>query len=50
VVRGLSAAAFPQLGIGHLLVLHRARKLGREAEEVPGTGKHRDDAGRPSLG
>jgi hypothetical protein len=24
--------------------------LGRKAEEVPGTGKHRNDAGGPSLG
>jgi hypothetical protein len=49
-VRGLAAAAFPQLGISHLLVFHRARKLGWKAEEVPGTGKHRDDAAGPSLG
>jgi hypothetical protein len=49
-LRGLAAAAFPQLGISHLLVLHQAHKLGRKAEEVPGTGKNRDDAGRPSLG
>jgi hypothetical protein len=24
--------------------------LGRKAEEIPGTGKHGDDAGGPSLG
>jgi hypothetical protein len=50
MVRGLAAAAFPQFGISHLLVFHRARKLGRKAEEIPGTDKHRDDAGGPSLG
>jgi hypothetical protein len=49
-VRGLAAAAFPQLGISHLLVFHRARKLGWKAEVVLGTGKHRDDAGGPFLG
>jgi hypothetical protein len=27
-VRGLAAAAFPQLGISHLLAFHRVRKLG----------------------
>jgi hypothetical protein len=48
-VRGLAAATFPQLGASHLLVLHRARELGREAETIPGTGKHRNDAGGPSL-
>jgi hypothetical protein len=50
VVRGLAAAAFPQLGISHLLVFHQAHILGRKAEEVLGTGKHRDDAGGPTLG
>jgi hypothetical protein len=49
-VLGLAAAAFLQLGISHLLAFHRVRKLGRKAEEVPGPGKHRDDAGGPSLG
>jgi hypothetical protein len=32
------------------LVFHRVRKLGQKAEAVSGTGKHRDDAGGPSLG
>jgi hypothetical protein len=50
VVRGLAAAAFPQLGVSHFLAFHRVRKLGRKAEEVPGPGKHRDDAGGLSLG
>jgi hypothetical protein len=49
-VCGLAAAAFLQLGVSHFLAFHRVRKLGRKAEEVPGPGKHRDDAGRPSLG
>jgi hypothetical protein len=50
VVLGLAAAAFPQLGISHLLAFHRVHKLGWKAEEVSGPGKHRDDAGGPSLG
>jgi hypothetical protein len=50
VVRGLAAATFSQLGVGHLLVFHRACELGRKVEEIPGTGKHGDDAGGPSLG
>jgi hypothetical protein len=49
-VYGLAAAAFLQLGISHLLVFHRVHKLGRKVEEVPGIGKHRDDAGGPPLG
>jgi hypothetical protein len=49
-VRGLAATTFSQLGEGHLLVFHRAYELGRKAEEILGTGKHRDDAGGPSLG
>jgi hypothetical protein len=47
---GLAAAAFPQLGISHLLAIHRVRKLGRKAKEVLGPGKHRDYAGGPPLG
>jgi hypothetical protein len=49
-VRGLAAAALPQIGISHLLAFHRVCKLGRKAEEVLGPGKHRDDAGGPPLG
>jgi hypothetical protein len=49
-VRRLAAATFPQLGVGHLLVLHRACELGQKVEEIPGTDKHGDDAGGPSLG
>jgi hypothetical protein len=49
-LRGLATAAFPQLGVSYFLAFHRARELGRKAEEDPGPGKHRDDAGRPSLG
>jgi hypothetical protein len=46
-VRGLAAAAFPQLGVSHLLAFHRVRELGRKAEEVSRPGKRRDDAGGP---
>jgi hypothetical protein len=49
-VRGLAAATFPQFGVSHLLVFHRARELGRKAEEILSTGKHGDDAGGPPLG
>jgi hypothetical protein len=50
VVRGLAAAAFQQLGVGHLLAFHRVRELGWKAEEVPRPGERRDDAGGPPLG
>jgi hypothetical protein len=33
-VLGLASAAFPHLGISHLLAFHRVCKLGWEAEEV----------------
>jgi hypothetical protein len=32
-LRGLAAAAFPQLGVSHFLALHRVRKPGQKAEE-----------------